>query len=236
MQALPTREDEKDRSYGLTLVASLSLHGLLAYALLSVMPDIIPDADEAEEKRIEVEFIPFAQLPPPTPEPKSLPDKDDGLAAASPASVTEGAPSPQEAPRLPKDFRAPRPMVRASRLMSSSLLADPANAEGRKEFYGLTDEEQEDQLCDLEALEQIRAWNSRYVPERMVSYTFEDVRYEGNRIIADGAAFWSKENWHRLKYDCLLSDDRKSVVDFSFLVGVIVPKDQWEQHDLTKYK
>ncbi|WP_319533145.1 DUF930 domain-containing protein [uncultured Cohaesibacter sp.] len=235
MQALPNSEDEKDRSYGLTLAASLSLHGLLAFALLSVMPEIIPDADETEERRIEVEFIPFAQLSPSPPEPAPT-APNDGLAAVPPAHVPEESPTQQQSLQLPTDFRAPRPMVRASRLMSASLLSDPANAEGRKEFYGLTNEEQEDQLCDLEALEQIRAWNSSYVPERMVSYTFEEVRYEGNRIIADGAAFWSKENWHRLKYDCVLSDDRKNVVNFSFLVGVIVPKDQWEQYDLTEYK
>ncbi|SNY91896.1 protein of unknown function [Cohaesibacter sp. ES.047] len=236
MPDLADIEDNRARSHRLSLALSVMLHGLLFGALISLAPEILPDADEEETEPIKVDFIPLSLLQPSPPDPPRAPSPSPRPAQAPRTSAPPETPARQAPSGSTLRYDAPRPMVRASRMMAASLLDDPANAEGRKEFYGLTEDEQQDQLCALEALEQIRAWNSRYVPERMVSYTFKEVRYEGNRIIADGAAFWSKENWHRLKFDCLLSDDHKSVVDFSFLVGVIVPKDQWEEHNLTRYK
>ena len=105
-------------------------------------------------------------------------------------------------------------------MLATSLLSHPDNADGRRDFASITPEEQREQLCALEALEQIKAWNADYVPERMVSYTFAEVRYDAQKIIADGAAFWSRDNWHHLKFECELSADDKRVIDFDFVVGV----------------
>ena len=215
-----------------SVILSVLLHGLLLAGLLSLVPRPL-DAPEPDQ-RIKVDIIPFSALQ----SQKVLPK------ATAPAIHTNKS-SDSKAGAMQKNATAPtKPiqpkvkdgMIRPTTMLSASSLARKGNKEAREDFAGLSGDEQREQLCALEALEQIEAWDKSYKPERMVSYTFADVRYEGRRIIADGAAFWSHDNWHHLKFDCELSDDLSKVLSFAFLVGVIVPKRDWEQYNLTKYK
>ena len=196
-----------------SLVLSVLFHIALLALLLSIAPKRLKDMPL--ENGIEVDFI--------------------AIDAFKTANPDEAIATPDKSAPIPSKVVKDQ-MVRPGRMLSAGLLAHRDNAAGRRDFAGLAADEQKEQLCALEALEQIRAWDPSYHPLRMVSYTFAELRYSGNRIIADGAVFWSHDNWHRLRFDCTLSNDQSQVLSFAFRVGVIVPKDQWEAYNLTKYK
>ena len=88
------------------------------------------------------------------------------------------------------------------------------------------------QLCDLEAVEQVRAWRADYRPTMVVAYAMADVAVGGAVVEARGAAFRSGADWYRLAFRCRLSPDHRTVTGFAFEVGASVPKDQWEAHSL----
>ncbi|WP_373236653.1 DUF930 domain-containing protein [Cohaesibacter celericrescens] len=220
-----------ERSNAHSVLISVSFHGALLLGLL-----IIPMrqlADPEPETSIKVDVISFDVL-------RSIQATSNQRAKSSGAAVelsNDGDLAQSDSPSPPSSVKpAYGTLIRPTTMLSGSALARKGNAEARGDLAGITPEERREQLCALEALEQIHAWNEAYIPERMVSYSFDEVRYEGPRIIADGATFWSKDNWHRLKFECEVSDDLQRVLDFAFFVGVIVPKDQWERHNLTKYK
>ncbi|MBN9009408.1 MAG: hypothetical protein J0H63_04475, partial [Rhizobiales bacterium] len=62
-------------------------------------------------------------------------------------------------PAAPARPAAPA-MVTASHLFSDTALADPADRAARREFARLTGDERLQQLCNLEALSQLKAWNA----------------------------------------------------------------------------
>ena len=203
----------------LGLVAgSMLLHAVFFCGLLLIRPD----------KPVPLDIDPIlVEIVPPLPNQSNLPrlaqDTDLDLPASKQVERKDTKPRTGE-------------LVRPTRMLSAAALKRKGNKVARQDLGAITTDERAEQLCALEALEQIGVWNDAYKPERMVSYSFAEVRYEGTRLIADGAAFWSHDNWHRLTFDCLLDEALGKVVDFSFRVGVIVPKDQWEDHDLTRYK
>nr|WP_321526718.1 DUF930 domain-containing protein [uncultured Cohaesibacter sp.] len=198
---------------------SLILHGLFILALASIAPRLL-DAPQ-EEPPITVEIIPFVPPPPPLTELPADP-------VAEPQSI--------EPPKAPKVMKQPDGMIHSNRIYSEEVLQRPENAEGLRDYRNLAPDEQREQLCSLETLEQIAAWSKVYKPERMVTYSFGEVQYKGNHMIANGAVFWSHDNWHRVKFDCVLSPDQSKVESLAFAVGTIVPKSDWEEHYLTKYK
>lgn len=203
------------RTGHLSLFVSLLLHGLAGLVLLSIMPKLLEDVVTIDE--IEVEIIPPSALP----KPSGIPPLD-----------------PLDQPRDPaadaaRRFQSGDGMIRPEQLLSRSLLDAPENAEGRAAYDSMTGGEQRDQLCNLEVLEQIKALGKGHVPLWMNAFAIRPVVYEGKRMIANGAAFFSNEKWHRVKFECELSDDGKSIVDFAFQIGVIVPRDDWDRHGLT---
>ena len=227
MQAVETDRRTGHRISG--LAASLLLHGAFLTLLLSLVPDKLEGPDV--EVPIEVDFVPVPVLP-------NRP-RQTGTPAAAPSPRTM-PPSPQPDPSS-SEQTAPPPaevdaMIRPARMLSAGALAREGNAQARADLAGVSPEEYREQLCALEALEQIHVWNEAYVPERMVSYTFEEVRHEGHRLIAEGAAFWSREEWHRLSFECDLSPETGTVEDFAFQVGDVVPHEDWERYNLTRYK
>ena len=209
------------------VVASTLLHGLFLFALMTIAPKLLPSLPPEDPISVEI-IVP----PPPPPKPAASPDTPSIAPALS--SPSEQAPPEPEA--SPKQDGPDDGMIHSSQIYSGRVLARAGNEEALHDYRNLTGDEQREQLCALEVLEQIAAWNTAYKPERMVTYTFQEVRYEGSHMIADGAVFWSHDNWHRVKFDCELSHDQSTVVNLAFAVGTIVPKSDWEDYYLTKYK
>lgn len=127
---------------------------------------------------------------------------------------------------------ASRAMIRATRFMAAESLADPANGEARLALLQLADDDRMVQLCAVEAMEQIHAWRSDLIPDRLAAHAMAAPEVGANTIIADGAAFRSASQWFNVRFRCEVAPDRKRVVAFEFLVGGPVPRDEWERHYL----
>ncbi len=207
------------RALRVGLAASLLLHLAMA-AILIAMP-VGRHLRRVSTEAVDVEIVgprrPAELRLPPEPSLPAAPQSRDAEPVVPPA-----APPPPEAPA----------MVTPTRMLSAEVLDDPQNREAKVAIAGLEAEEGLIQLCSVEGMEQIAAWNDDYKPELLVAYAMADTRREGNVISADGAAFYSDNAWYNLQFECTLTPDRE-VAAFAFLVGDPIPRSEWEAHYLS---
>ncbi|PDQ18759.1 hypothetical protein CN311_23215 [Mesorhizobium sanjuanii] len=120
-------------------------------------------------------------------------------------------------------------MIRATEMLSARTLADPRSRQARADLATLASDERMVQLCNLEAMDQIRKWRADFQPERVVPYAMAEETISATSITASGAAFRSRRNWYALKFTCELARDGESVTGFAFLVGDPVSKEKWDE-------
>ena len=123
-------------------------------------------------------------------------------------------------------------MIQVTKILSGTVLEDPRSRQARLALRQLSDFDRREQLCNLEAMEQVEAWNDDYKPERLVAYAMTDTLVSGNVVQADGAAFRSKRQWYNLKYRCEVTADLVTVTAFEFSVGDPIPRKDWDAHYL----
>ncbi|WP_292186229.1 DUF930 domain-containing protein [Mesorhizobium sp.] len=194
------------------------LHALLAAMLASVPLPKPPK--RLEEERVSVDILTPQQFkasirPPPAQAP-SIPE------------VRPAVPPPAAIPPESQSPSAPA-MVRPTEMLSAKTLADPRSRQARADLATFASDERMVQLCNLEAMDQIRRWRADYQPERVVPYATAEEKITGTTIAANGAAFRSRRNWYGLKFRCQLAGDGESVVGFEFLVGDLVPREKWDE-------
>lgn len=124
-------------------------------------------------------------------------------------------------------------MVKADKLYSAQVLADPRSRGARKALPQLAPQERIIQLCNIEALAQLRRQQSGLQPDLVVPYAMKDAKVTGQMLEAKGAAMRSKKHWYGLAFNCKVAPDLKTVVAFEFLLGAEIPEQQWADHDLT---
>ncbi|MCV3209527.1 DUF930 domain-containing protein [Mesorhizobium sp. YC-39] len=206
----------EDLPWGIS--ASVVLHMMLA-ATLALMP-VPKHPKRLQEDPVSVEIL--------------TPEQLQALGNAKPAPVAPAAPVPsvatapaREAP--PSSAAAPPAMIRPTEMLSAKTLADPRSRQARADLATFTSGERMVQLCNLEAMDQIRKWRADFQPERVVPYAMAEEKISGTSVIANGAAFRSRRNWYALKFTCELARDGESVIGFAFLVGDPVPKKKWDE-------
>ncbi|WP_245436985.1 DUF930 domain-containing protein [Mesorhizobium helmanticense] len=120
-------------------------------------------------------------------------------------------------------------MIRPTEMLSAKTLADPRSRQARADLATLASDERMVQLCNLEAMDQIRKWRADFQPERVVPYAMVEETISATSITANGAAFRSRRNWYALKFTCELARDGESVTGFAFLVGDPVSREKWDE-------
>ncbi|MFD1983441.1 DUF930 domain-containing protein [Mesorhizobium newzealandense] len=199
--------------------ASVVLHTLLA-AMLALMP--LPKRPKRlEEERVSVDILTPRQFeaatrPPPAP---AAPAQPEAPAAVPPPALGTLRAQPPTAPA----------MIRPTEMLSAKTLADPRSRQARADLATFASDERMVQLCNLEAMDQIRKWRTDFQPERVVPYATVEEKIAGTTIAANGAAFRSRRNWYGLKFKCQLAKDGESVIGFEFLVGDPVAKEKWDE-------
>ncbi|MCB1461856.1 MAG: DUF930 domain-containing protein [Nitratireductor sp.] len=166
----------------------------------------------AQEEFVTVEFV--MRAPPPVEIPKT---------ASPPAPAVPGATQPD----LDADG-----FVQASRTYSAKVLTEPRSREARTALPLLAADERLIQLCNLEAMEQVRRTGSGLVPEAMVAYAASELELGRFALYARGAAFRSGRRWYAIAYKCVSQPDYRGVVSFSFKVGEEIPRNEWAAHHL----
>lgn len=123
-------------------------------------------------------------------------------------------------------------MVQAHDFYAAGILSDPANAEVRATFPLLASGEQVVQLCNMEALEQLRSSGVATDADALVGYAFDSPAVNENELRVEGGAFRSRGQWFHIRYRCTVSADRRGVGAFEYAVGAVVPPSEWEEHFL----
>ncbi|WP_245429504.1 DUF930 domain-containing protein [Mesorhizobium sp. DCY119] len=214
------------RRVGWGIPASILLH-VIVVVLLIALSGTRP-LDVPQEHNVTVEIVRPSEVPAVAGEPEQ---QDEASAMpSSPPSTDRFGPAPVPLPVQPDD--QPPVMVRASRMMSEATLADPRSRQAREGLRELAEADRSEQLCNIEAMDQLHAWRNDLQPDRVVAYAMAGTKLEENTILADGAAFRSKSLWYNLKFKCELTPDHAKVAAFEFLVGEAIPKGEWEERNL----
>lgn len=206
------------KAEGWGIGASLALHALLALAVL-VSP-IGPALIRPLVPSISVELVPLPAVQPPTAE-ATMPE----LLAAPPETGGDAATPAQ--PAVPD--AAPAGYIRSTARLSAAALADPRSAKAREALAGLAGAERIAQLCNLEAKEQIAAWNAAYRPDFIVSFARSTEVLTDSTLRAGGAAVHSGSAWYDLRYNCQLSQSHDEVVAFEFQMGSTISLREQEE-------
>ena len=123
-------------------------------------------------------------------------------------------------------------MVAATRFYSAAALSEPRNAQARAALGQLSDDEKAVQVCNLEAMEQAAHRDETLSPDFVVAYATATIRFEDDRVLADGAALRSKREWRALRYRCRVRPDRAGVVGFSFALDGAISRERWQEISL----
>lgn len=214
--------------FGWGTPASMLVHvlAIVALAALGLVPRRI-DAPEPSSIAVEIvspaEYLALTAPPQPSaPEPQPLAAPEGETTAALPPDATAPA-----APASP-----PAGPIKATHFYASDILShDRRIAAALKTLGG---DERVVQLCNIEALEQIRAVAPQFAPDTMVAYAMQDMDVRGKTLIADGGAFRSRRNWFAIAFSCTVALDLTHVEAFQYTLGAPIPRDQWEAHFLTE--
>ena len=125
-------------------------------------------------------------------------------------------------------------MTEAQAFYASAILSRPENRSAREALKTLSPEERNEQICDTEAMEQIRRTDAKFRPDRLIAYALENTRVDGDSLHAAGAAFRSAHRWFRLTFDCTLDPKRNTVTAFRFSIGDPIPSSRWSDLQLER--
>ncbi len=201
------------------LSAALGLHVVFfAWAGLFVRPAPLPDT---EEQVVLVELV-------------AAPDVT--IATQAGESPGPGAPVASEAVvSAPEDTASPEKttsLIAATRLMAGSVFADPRNAEARAMLELIVPSVRREQVCGVEAMEQIKLETPQRRPECVIAYAYDDAQIDGDQVTARGAAVLIGTIWFRLEYECVLGVDLVSVKTFRYRIGDVISQEEVERLEL----
>ncbi|PDT05759.1 hypothetical protein CO666_03935 [Rhizobium chutanense] len=221
-------------------LASFALHAVMLALLLLLLPRPEPPAPLTDEG-ITVDIVLEAAKPSATAQPVATPariaPKPDVSAAAREIAPPhqEKAPAVVTSPEVASVAAVPpKPdaFVEADRLYSETVLSDPRSRRAREALRGLAGGERNLQLCDLEAMEQVRRARPDMRPDALAPYAMAAEKVRGNSVEVRGGAFRSQRKWYNIQFKCGLDAGSGKVVSFAFLLGDAIPQAEWQEHDL----
>jgi len=148
-------------------------------------------------------------------------------APAQPEAIDQPSTPPVQTARPSSSAR-----VTATEYFASAVLDDPRNRKTRQKLAALGSDERLVQLCDIEAMEQLRRWKAGFVADHVVAYATADPSLTATSIEAPGAAVHADGKWYRLSFACTATADLGRVASFAFTLGRPIPRQQWEQDNL----
>jgi hypothetical protein len=215
--------------------ASFALHAIAILLLLLLLPKAEPPLPLPDDG-LSVEIVPQAAESLKMPEPTKAPSPEQAKPEASEPEAEPAAPVANNPPAAAMPSAAPMPkptgFVEARQLFSDKVLADPRSRRAREALRGLAGGERNLQLCDLEALEQVRRVQPAMAPDALAPYAMAAEKVSGNNVEVKGGAFRSKRKWYNIQFKCELDAGSGKVASFAFLVGDAIPQAEWQQHNL----
>ncbi len=120
----------------------------------------------------------------------------------------------------------------SGQLLAGNILRDPANRQVRQTLPRLDLYERTTQLCNIEALEQLRLAKPGSAPDALVPTAFEETSILNGVMKAPKGAYRLDRQWFEVSFECSVGTDLESVTAFRFKTGLAIPKEEWEEHNL----
>lgn len=222
----PLRKEGQRRRFKIGIAGSALLHVIaLLVAGFIFVASPLPEQREA----VHVTLL-NPDLPKPPPPTAVAPDETSSPASSPPQLQTEARSEAPNAPAAPPSSEV-QGMVTATHMRSAAVLADPRSAGARAALKTLDPDTRIEQVCNLEAMEQVRQWKAGSSPDYLVAYAMEDTKRTGAHLHADGAAIRISDHWYRFRYACTVGSD-ETVTRFAFALGAEIPRTEWSDHGL----
>jgi hypothetical protein len=109
------------------------------------------------------------------------------------------------------------------------LIAPAAHAQDRmsKSLLKLEPATRLEQICDMEAMKQIRR-DLKLKVDRAKSDVSETPVHKGHTVTAKGGAFRVKGKWYGLSFVCTGTSDHLRVISLNYKAGAEIPESKWE--------
>jgi len=122
--------------------------------------------------------------------------------------------------------------IQASRLLAANALLEPNSRQARRALATLIGADRREQICALEAMEQLRQGKTGFRPTRLAPHAFKNSAVRGNMIRGTAGAVRSHRQWYRIAYRCRFDPEGRRVIGFEYALGAPVERALWEAHGL----
>ncbi|MDN3718727.1 DUF930 domain-containing protein [Roseibium salinum] len=119
--------------------------------------------------------------------------------------------------------------IGATSYYAGDILSDPRSEQARVALATLTGADQGEQLCGLEAMEQVRHTQPGFRPTRLAPHALRNSFQKGNLIHAPAAAVRSDRVWYEIAYRCRLDTAHEAVVGFEYALGKRIDRQLWDE-------
>lgn len=110
--------------------------------------------------------------------------------------------------------------------------ASHARTSRTEQMLKLTPETRLEQRCNSRAMGAVSRDHKGFKPDEFVAYAFAETAIRGSQIKAPGGALRSGGKWFKVSYTCETSPDGMEVKSFSYQLGELVPRKDWDEHFL----
>ncbi|PVB60740.1 DUF930 domain-containing protein [Labrenzia sp. 011] len=219
-------------------ICAIWLH-LLFFALLSSQAGRERTALPAPEP-ISVEIIvqPFP-VPEEPPQARERPEAgnaealsaapDQGPAGPTGARERETMPGEPPATGAPREEPSESGWVVASGFYAGDVLSDPRSAQARQALTSVTGDDRIDQLCALEAMEQVRHSRPGFRPTRVMPHARRNSFRKDNLLLAPAGALRSNRIWYEIAYRCRLDAGGTAIIGFEYALGPPIVRTLWDE-------
>ncbi|MCV0427976.1 MAG: DUF930 domain-containing protein, partial [Roseibium sp.] len=122
--------------------------------------------------------------------------------------------------------------ISATSFHAQDVLSDPRSAQARLALGTLVAGDRREQLCALEAMEQLRRTQPDFRPTRLAPHAFRNSFQRQNKIVVPAGAVRSNRIWYEIAYNCQLNGDGSDIESFEFALGNEIDRSLWDEHGL----
>jgi uncharacterized protein DUF930 len=217
-------------------ICALWLHLGLFVLVASVSAPML--VDRVLQEPISVEIVPLPTAPDQSTRPGKSGEnstryvqQDRQAAIQVPERLSSVAPSPippmNEKPDKGTAGNQPN-WIKATSFHANDVLNDPRSAQARAVLTNLTGMDQREQLCALEAMEQVRRNRPDFKPTRLAPHALRNSHQKEDVLHAPAAALRSNRVWYEISYKCELTAAGKEVRSFEFALGAPIERVLWD--------
>lgn len=120
----------------------------------------------------------------------------------------------------------------ARTFLAAGVLKDPRSRQAREALATLSGADRREQICALEAMEQLRRNRPGFRPTRLAPHAFRTASFGNNLVEVTAGAVRSNRIWYEVAYRCRLDASGATVIGFEHALGSEIERALWDAHGL----